>query len=146
MAVRDCILRAVHGQRPQAVAPFPESDSANEEAIAQAVRSQEGLDTLLEVHGPMIALKKGEYTGDINPALRLSVSLYSRLVRTADRALLYTYSPEHRGETRTFTAWAANNAQLLRDEVARASEILAKELVGQLFGPEKPPQGKTGTP
>jgi hypothetical protein len=147
VAVRECILRAVQGRRPQAVPAFPESDSAaNEEAIAQAVHSQQGLDTLLEVHGPIIVLQKGDYAGNINPVLRLSVSLSSRLVRTADGEWLYTYSPQYRGESRPFTAWAANNAQPLRDEVARASESLAKDLVLQLFGPAQPSEGKTGMP
>ncbi len=147
VAVRDCIVQAVQGRRPQAVPAFPEPDSAaEEEAIAQAVRSYEGIDTVLEVYGPTIALRKGDYAGDINPGLRLSVNLYSRLIRTADRALLYTYSPEHRGEARTFTAWATNNAQPLREEVARASQTLAKEIVDQLFGPETLSEGMHGTP
>lgn len=137
VAVRDRILQAVQRQRPQALPVFPVPDfTAEEEIIAQAVRSHDGIDTVLEVYGPTIALLKGGYAGNINPELRLSISVYSRLIRTADRAILYTYSPEHRGEARTFTAWAANNAQPLLEEVDRASETLAKQIVVQLFATE----------
>jgi hypothetical protein len=137
VAVRDRLLHAVQRQRPHAVPVFlvPEF-TAEEEVIAQAVRSHEGIDTVLEVYGPTIALPKRDYTGNINPALRLSISLYSRVIRTADRALLYTYAAEHRGDARTFTAWATNNAQPLREEVDRASETLANQIVAQLFGTE----------
>jgi hypothetical protein len=136
-AVRDRLLQAVQTQRPHAVPVFPMPDpTAEEEVIAQAARSHEGIDTVLEVYGPTIALLKGDFTGNINPALRLSISLYSRLIRTADRALLYTYAAEHRGEARTFTAWATNNAQPLREEVDRASATLATQIVAQLFGTE----------
>jgi hypothetical protein len=137
VAVRDHILQAVHIQRPQAVLLLPEPDAAAEdEAIAQAARSREGIDTVLEVSGPTIYLRKRDYAGDINPSLRLSVSLYCRVMRSVDRALLYTYSPEYHGEARTFTAWAANNAQAFRQELDRASETLARQIVAQLFGPD----------
>jgi hypothetical protein len=147
VAVRDRLLRAVQNQRPQAVPVLPVPDAtAEEEAIAQAVRSQDGSDTVLEVYGPTIALLKGNSAGTINPALRVSVSVYSRVIRTADRAVLYTYSPEHRGEARTFTAWATNNAQPLREEVGRAAESLAKQIVAQLFGAETSGEKGEDTP
>ena len=134
---RDRLLQALQTQRPQAVLVLsdPAAD-AEDEGFSPAARSQDGIETVLEVNGPTITLRKGKHAGDINPALRLSVSVSCRVRRTANHALLYTYSPEYRGDARTFTAWAADNAQPFREGVVRASEFLAQQIVAQLFGME----------
>ena len=141
VAVRNRILEAVQRQRPQAVLLLPEPDAdAGDEVFAQAARSREGIDTVLAVSGPTITLGKAGSAGNINPALLLSVSVSYTVMRTADRALLYTYVSEYRGKARTFTVWAADNAQPLREELDRASDRIAKQIAAQLFGSDAFPE------
>jgi hypothetical protein len=140
-AVRDHIVQAVQGQNPQATVVLPDpAPAAEDEYLVEAIRSREGIDTILEIQGPTIGLwKEG---GPINPSLRLSVGVSTRLIRAADRDVLYTFSPEYRGETRTFTDWAADNAQAFREEIPRASEAIAAQIVTQLFGPDPSPNNE----
>ncbi len=136
-AVRERFLQAVRRRRPQAVLTLPAPEQwAEEESSARVAWAWEGIETVLQVQGPGILLVKGRLAGSINPALRLSVSLGTRVIRTADGEVLYWSTLVYDGEARTYTGWAADNAQPLREAVARAMETLVHQSVALMFGPE----------
>ncbi len=137
VGLRDRFLQAVQRRRPQARVTLPLSDTgAAEESLAPVAWAREGITTVLEARGPAISLMKGSLSGSINPSLRLSVRLGTRVIRTADGSVLYWSSLVYEGETRTYTGWAANNAQPLREAVLRAMETLVQQSVALVFGPE----------
>ncbi len=137
LAIHDRLLQAVQRRRPDAVVtlPLPEPGGV-EESLAPVAWARGGIETVLEVRGPDIRFMKGRLAGSINPSLRLSVNLAARLIRTADGSVLYSFLPMYDGEARTYTGWAADNAQPLREELDRAAESLAQQIVAQVFGPD----------
>ena len=147
VTVRTRLLQAVHCRRPDAVPVLPVPDTAAEEkTVAQAVRSHAGVDTVLEIYGPTIGLRKGPGAGAINPSLQLSVRLRTRVIRTPDGEVLSWFGLVYEGETRTFTEWAANHGQPFREEVDRAVESLIQQIVAHLFGTESSDAKREDTP
>ncbi len=137
VALRDRFLQAVRRRRPQAGVTLPLSEAgAAEESLAPVAWARKGIATVLEARGPAISLMKGSLAGSINPSLRLSVRLTTRVIRTADGAILYWSSLVYDGEARTYTGWAADDARPLREAVARAMETLVHQSVALVFGPE----------
>jgi hypothetical protein len=65
----------------------------------------------------------------INPRLSLGIEVRGRLIRTADKVVLYDNTWKHEGESRLFTEWAANDAQLFTEELERAYDGLANQVV-----------------
>jgi len=79
----------------------------------------------------------------VNPRLTLLMTVGATLLRPGDGTVLYAHTFEYRSqEERVFTAWGANRAQVFREEMARASETLAQQIVTHLVGPG--PSSATG--
>lgn len=89
----------------------------------------ERIHTILEIGVPGIGLP-----GDgINPPVPLVMTAHARLVRAADGAELYTRTWAYESKSRQFAEWADDNAQIFRDEVARATQTLSEAIVDELF-------------
>lgn len=110
----------------------------------------QGIITILEV-----SVKKLGLPGvGINPPLPLVMSAGARLVRVDDGEELYTREWVYMSRKREFVEWAANNAQPLREELERASQTLAEQVVDELFllyvipqiSPAEESQGATPLP
>jgi len=72
----------------------------------------------------------------INPPLSLGMEVRGRLIRTADKVVLYDNTWQHEGESRLFAEWAANDAQLFAEEFERAYRALAEQLSTSIFRQE----------
>lgn len=122
---------------------LPPSDPPSRDEQYYRSLSREGVDAILEIAQPTIALKG---SGEINPSLKLSITVGTNLIRTEDSTSLYAGSLEYQGGTRTFTEWGANDAQAFREEVDRTIEGLAKEILTHLFGPAASPARQSESP
>ena len=71
----------------------------------------------------------------VNPRLTLLMSVGATLLRPGAGTVLYDHTFEYRSqEGRVFTEWAANHAQVFREEMDRAYSRLAGDIATQLFG------------
>ncbi len=91
--------------------------------------ADKGIDTVLEigVEGPGLA------GSGINPKLPLGMSVRARLIRVSDGTVLYSDNWTYSASGRKFTKWSADNAKQFREEVDRACQSLAEQIVKQLF-------------
>jgi len=69
----------------------------------------------------------------INPLLSLGMEVRSRLIRTADKIVLYDNTWQHEGGSHVFAEWAANDAQLFAEEFERAYDALSRQVVPAIF-------------
>ena len=69
----------------------------------------------------------------INPPLSLGMEVRGRLIRTADKAVLYDNTWKREGEAHLLAEWAANDAQLFGEEFERAYDVLAGQMVTTIF-------------
>ena len=70
---------------------------------------------------------------EINPPLSLGLEVRGRLIRTADKVVLYDNTWKYEGESHVFAEWAANDAQLFAGEFERAYDELAGQLSLSIF-------------
>ncbi|MGH7404737.1 MAG: hypothetical protein ACREJA_02515 [Candidatus Methylomirabilales bacterium] len=127
---RDRVLQVARDETRQTFVPVEHRGPTilNEE-VSYSFLTAEAIDTILEVGVTRFGLE-GE---GINPLLPLVISTRARLVRVDDGAELYTREWVYRSRKRKFVEWAANNAQPLRDELDRAHQSLAEQIVDELF-------------
>ena len=69
----------------------------------------------------------------INPSLSLGMEVRGRLIRTADKVVLYDNTWQYEGRSHVFTEWAANDAKLFAEEFERAYDGLAGQVVTTIF-------------
>ena len=69
----------------------------------------------------------------INPPLSLGMEVRGRLIRTADKVVLYDNTWKYEGEPHVFAEWAANDAQLFAAHFERAYDELAGQLSSSIF-------------
>jgi len=69
----------------------------------------------------------------INPLLSLGMEVRGRLIRTADKVVLYDNTWKYEGESHVFAEWAANDAQLFAAHFERAYDELAGQLSTSIF-------------
>lgn len=128
-ALRDRVLQVAKQQTRH---HFVLLASAFDEEVSYSSLAGEGIDTIIELSAPMLAI--GLFSGKgINPPLPLFLGACTRLVRVADGAELYSSGWVYRSRTRKFVEWAANNAQPFRDELDRAVLSLAETVVDEMF-------------
>ena len=70
---------------------------------------------------------------EINPPMSLGMEVRGRLIRTADKVVLYDNTWKYEGRARLFTEWAANDAQLFAEEFDRAYDGLAGQISTNIF-------------
>lgn len=107
------------------------------ESTMQAVlpRGADGqrIDTLLEVGDDAVLLESVEgETAD--PTIALRVRCRVRLLRAADRKLLYDYAwGSGAGDRHRFSEWAMDDGRLLRDAIDVVRDRLARRIVEELL-------------
>jgi hypothetical protein len=69
---------------------------------------------------------------EINPSLSLGMEVRGRLIRTADKVVLYDNTWKYDGGARLFTEWAAHVAQPFAEEFVKAYGELANQIVDAL--------------
>ncbi len=70
---------------------------------------------------------------EINPSLSLGMEVRGRLIRTADKVVLYDNTWEYEGGSRLFTEWAVHVAQPFAEEFVKAYGELANQIVDTIF-------------
>jgi len=112
---------------------------AMDEEVTYGSLSDKGIDTVLE-----IGLRKCQLwgkEGSINPHLHFLTAVGIRLIRTTDGHVLFSRSFVYdNGKARLkFSEWGVNNAQPFREELDRAFQFLALEIVGAVYMIQTPP-------
>lgn len=69
----------------------------------------------------------------INPELTLGMEARGRLIRTADKVVLFDYTWKYEGERHVFAEWAADDARLFEAEFGRAYDTLSEQMVSTIF-------------
>jgi hypothetical protein len=69
----------------------------------------------------------------INPPLSLGMEVRGRLIRTADKVVLYDNLWTYKGASRLFAEWAANDAKLFAEEFEVAYDSLAGQISTGIF-------------
>lgn len=89
----------------------------------------QGVNTALEINVQSAILKGGD---GVNPPLSLCIEARATVFRSSDGHELYSCPVRYRGQSRQFTEWAANDAQLFREEIQRANTEMSRGITGQL--------------
>lgn len=130
-SLRDRVLELVRARtRYEAILLANDRPRPAERASPSGTGQEPAYDTALQTTVLLVGLA-GE--GSINPDLRLILQAMPGLSRTEDAFEQVILRLEYRGGPHRFTEWAANDAQLFRDEVARAYQELAEQIVEELF-------------
>jgi len=86
-------------------------------------------DKVLEIRVLSAALK-GD--GSINPSLALHLEARAMLLQGDDAREIYSCPVHYRGHARKFTAWAAHDAKLFREELQRCYGELSATVIDQI--------------
>jgi hypothetical protein len=70
--------------------------------------------------------------GRINPSLAVQIEARATLLRADDGSEIYSCPVHYCGRTRKFTAWAAHDASLLRDELQNCNEEVSRAVIDQM--------------
>ncbi|MGA2866288.1 MAG: hypothetical protein ABSF95_17580 [Verrucomicrobiota bacterium] len=89
----------------------------------------QGAETALEIHVVSASLSAKD---GVNPPMALCVEAEARLLRARDGQEIYSCPIRYRSQERKFTQWAAQNAQLFRQELQSCYRELGKGIVEQL--------------
>jgi hypothetical protein len=130
--MRDHLLQVAQEQTDYHFVHIDEqgATSPEEEISYSSLAREKNIDTILEISVLFFNLT-GEK--DVNPPLALVMNVRTRLIRSADDTMLYDSTLEFMSGTRTFTEWAANDAQQFIEELDRAYQSLAEKIVDELF-------------
>jgi hypothetical protein len=109
--------------RPATGRPMPVSWPGDEPTIRRAG------DKALEIEVLSSALR-GD--GSVNPSLAVHLEARATLLRGDDGREIYSCPVHYRGSARKFTAWAANDAKLLRQELQRCYGELSGTVIDQM--------------
>ena len=113
---------------------------ALDEEVIYSSLSDKDIDTILEISVRKCDLygKKGE----IDPHLRLLMAVGTRLIQLKDGKVLYNhnfiYGYEYESGFHKFSEWGVNNAQPFREELDRAFQYLAMEVMRALSNIQTP--------
>ena len=130
-AMRDYVFEVAQDQTEHTFILLMENGpSTRDEKLSYRSAGSEGIDTVLEISVQAVDL---DGAWRVNPPLALIMTVHTRLIRIADDTAIYDSTLEYRSGMRTFTEWAADDAQPLRDELDRAYQILDKKIVDELF-------------
>ncbi len=70
--------------------------------------------------------------GTVNPSLAINVEARATLLRGKDGSELYSCPVHYRSPARKYTAWAAKDAKLFREELQRCHQQLSATVTNQL--------------
>jgi hypothetical protein len=103
--------------------------SLTEGQTASGYLLSQGADTALEIHVQDAALAG---KGGVNPKLALCVEARATLRRSSDGQELNSCPVQYLSPERKFTAWAAHDAELFREELHKCYRELSAAMVDQL--------------
>jgi len=134
MMLRNHVLEMVRDSQLNFVAVDDEDRGANGQPIDYKALASTSIDTVLQVSVPQLGLA-GE--SGINPPIKLFMTARARLVRTADGVEMYAEKFDYRSDgTSKFLEWAADEAQMFRQEIERGTRTLAEDIVRLVFPAE----------
>lgn len=129
--LRDRVFQVARQKTPHPILVLAEfGPSSPDEHATYGSPTTQGVDSILEISMLTIGLE-GDW--DVNPPLALAITGRTRLVRVQDGSEVHATKLEYRSGMRIFTEWAANEAQLFREEIDRALDCLAEEIVETHF-------------
>lgn len=154
-AMRYRVIRIVRDQIQHPVVLVPDQDVASRsERVGLPSFADRGIDTILEVG--VIAVRwtaichpqppGSDAASTDDPVLGLAVTARARLINAVDGTEIRVYTSEDCGGKGTFTEWAANDAQLFREQLDHASQTLAENIGKGLFGGPTSPEGVRESP
>lgn len=108
---------------------LPQGQSAHDYLASQ------GIDTALEIQILHPGLKGG---GGVNPSLVFCTDVRASLIRVRDGRELASVPLKYQSEKHKFTRWAANDAQLFREEIERCNQTLTEKIADEIFGKPLP--------
>ncbi len=113
-------LVPIEGQGPKAL----------DEKVTYDTLSDNNIDTVLEMSVRKCDLQG--IKGGINPPLHLVMAVGIRLIQIKDGYVLCNLIYEYESNPRKFLEWGANNAQAFREELDRAFQYFAMEILRAL--------------
>ena len=107
--------------------------------------ADQGVDTVIEIGVLRFGLAGESMVA--NPSLSLFMTLRTRLIRIADGEVLYDVILTYESEVnQTLDVWAANGAQLFREELGPCYPTLVDKVVEEVFLLYLPSSAKTSLP
>ena len=136
-SVANVNLTVLDGQGPESFSDlltyFPLEDT-NVDSVLELRVTRLWLSTNESFFAPLTTIKPSPSQElEINPPLSLGMEVRGRLIRTADKVVLYDNTWKSEGESHLFVEWAANDAQLFVKEFERAFNSLAGQVVATIF-------------
>lgn len=113
-----------------------EASSSSVPDPVQAALEQQGIKTVLTLRVERLGLRKDLNDERVNPLQALSILIAGRLIRVADKSDAGSVMAKYESEPRRGSAWAANDAKLLRTEWQAAMDSLAAQVADWLRGSE----------
>jgi len=129
-------VTVLEGQGPESASDlltyFPLHDT-NVDSVLELRVTRVWLSTDESVFKALDPMKPPSQVLKIKPTLSVGMEVRGRLIRTADKVVLYDNTWQHEGGARIFTQWAANDALLFTEEFERAYDGLAGQVVNTIF-------------
>jgi len=94
------------------------------------VIKDEDVDSVLHVKVNSVELEGGS---GIDPKVSLCMTASTKLINAQNGVEIYSGEFEYKGKSRKFTAWAADNAKLLREELENCFNDLSERIVDEAF-------------
>lgn len=142
--LRDRLVTIAREQAQLDLIPVADPSPADPEVdVDYRPLAAQGMDAILEVGVIRLGL-----TGDrgVTPLLALSMTTRVRLIRSRDGAELYRQDLDHRGGSRKFVEWAANDAEAFREALDAAYTDISREIVRLVWPPAQEPQVRAPAP
>ena len=109
-----------------------------------------GVGTVLEMSLTRLALANTKFRvggGESNPSLTLVMTARARMIRVADRRVLWNAAEaKYESSAAQYSLWTARDSDLLRAEIANGSEMLARQIGEALFGAPRMARAEPTTP
>ena len=103
-----------------------------DEKLSYDSLADHGIDTVIEIGVLNFGLRGNGR--EVNPSLSLFMTLRTRLIRVADGDLIYDATFRYESEeNHKFHIWAANKAQIFKEELSPCYPTLVKKTVEEVF-------------
>jgi hypothetical protein len=146
--LRDRIVETARAQdRPLFFRLIEAGPSSPYDAIDHERWAGEGIDTILDVRLESVELRQEvdpsslvhgiSWSRGADPPFPLLVRAKTRLIRAADGVELAARAFEHRRTGYPIALWAAAEAERFREALGVASEVLAQDILDNLFPPSR---------
>jgi hypothetical protein len=133
--LRDHVLAAARQETRYSFVTFPDQGPLGQTQAADYRNlPNKEIESIVEISLLAVELQsESDSNWEINPSLKLRMPIRVKVVETRNNDVSYVQDFEYVGQERTFTEWASNNAQPLRDEFERCYDTLAKQVVDNVF-------------